>query len=86
MSIRDLIMVFCEKDGNQAGEVWRRLSDVYKNELQASCLTFKFPGSGQKEQPVITLQGALKLVMYLPGGMAPEFLLKACEIIARVIN
>ena len=33
MSIRDIIMSVCEKDNNQAGEVWRRLSDEYKNEL-----------------------------------------------------
>ena len=35
LSIRDLIMVMCGKDGNQAAEIWRRLSDFKKEEVKA---------------------------------------------------
>jgi len=83
LSVRDLIMVLCDKDVNQAGEVWRRLDDDRKSELQASCLTFKFSGRGQQEQPVITFQGAMKLMMALPGENAKKLRTKAAEILTR---
>ena len=67
LSVRDLIMHMCCKDNNQAGEVWRRLSDEKKLELNDFCKTFQFPGSGQSKQPVITFPGAIRLAMFLPG-------------------
>jgi len=67
ISIRDLIMLVCEKDRNQAGEVW-------KAEVQD--LNHKFPGSGQKVQPVITFPGSIKLMMWLPGETARGFCTK----------
>jgi len=70
MSVRDIIMVVCKKDNNMAGEVWRNTSDKQKEELQDFLLNFQFPGQGQRVQPVITLEGALKLIMWLPGNMA----------------
>ena len=41
---------------------------------------FQFPGQGQREQPVITLEGALKLITWLPGNMAKDYRSKACGI------
>jgi hypothetical protein len=67
-SIRDLIMAVCKKDNNQAAELWRR-SDV-RTELEPHCASFKFPGRGQTEQPVIQVQGAVKLLATLPGDNA----------------
>jgi len=67
MSVRDIIMVVCKKDNNMVGEVWRNTSDKQKEELQDSILNFQFPSQGQRVQPVITLEGALKLIMWLPG-------------------
>ena len=83
LSIRDIIMVVCGKDNNDAGQIWRRLPEMYKNEVQDWILKFQFPGRGQSSQPVITLQGALKLIMWLPGDMAKEFRGHACDILAR---
>ena len=83
LSIRDLIMVVCEKDNNDAGQIWRRLPDDKKIELQSLCLNFKFPGRGQSEQPVITFPGAIKVMMWLPGENARKFCSKAAEIITR---
>ena len=67
MSICNIIMVVCKKDNNMAGEIWRKTSDKQKEELQDSILNFQFPSQGQRVQPVITLEGALKLIMWLPG-------------------
>jgi hypothetical protein len=83
LSIRDLIMVMCGKDGNQAGEIWRRLSDSRKEEVKAFCFNLKFKGSGQKEQTAIQFQGALKLLMWLPGERAKSFRSQAAEILTR---
>jgi hypothetical protein len=83
LSIRDLIMVVCEKDGNHAQEVWRRLPDDKKSEVHAFCVNFRFPGRGQSEQPVITFPGAIKIMMWLPGDNAKKFRTKAAEIITR---
>ena len=72
LSIRDLIMHLCDKDGNDSGQIWRRLQEDKKNEVQTNCLNFKFPGRGQSEQPVITFPGAIKLSMFLPGENAKK--------------
>ena len=63
-------MHLCDKTVNDAGAVWRNLSDSKKNELQHFLLNFKFPGRGQQDQPVITFPGAIKLLMFLPGEKA----------------
>ena len=83
LSIRDLIMVMCVKNGNDAGQIWRRIPESNKNELQAICLTFKFKGRGQQDQTVIQFQGALKLLMWLPGEKAKSFRSQAAEILTR---
>jgi len=83
LSIRDLIMVMCVKNGNDAGQIWRRIPESNKNELQAICLTFKFKGRGQQDQTLIQFQGALKLLMWLPGEKAKSFRSQAAEILTR---
>ena len=72
LSIRDFIMHMCDKDNNHAAEIWRRLPEDKKNELNAFCVNYKFPGRGQQEQPVITFPGAIKLAMFLPGEKAKK--------------
>ena len=85
MSVRDIIMVVCGKDNNDAGRMWRNLPETYKTEVQQFLLNFKFEGRGQSEQPVITLQGAIKLIMWLPGNMAKDFRSQACDILTRYL-
>jgi hypothetical protein len=72
LSIRDIIMCVCGKDNKRASEVWDRLSIDKKQEVSAFCGSYKFPGPGQSEQPVITFPGALKLIMFLPGETAKQ--------------
>ena len=70
MSVRDIVMCVCGKDNNQAGQVWRNLSIDVKNELRDFIDKFQFPGRGQSVQPVVALEGAIKLIMVLPGQRA----------------
>jgi hypothetical protein len=72
LSTRDFIMHMCKKDNNHAAEIWRRLPDDVKSELDAYCTKFQFKGRGQAEQPVITFPGAIKLAMFLPGESAKK--------------
>jgi hypothetical protein len=83
LSIRDMIMCVCGKNQNDAGEVWRKLSDDKKGEVQDFVLNFQFPGKGQSEQPVITFVGALKLVMFLPGEAAKKHRSAMADILRR---
>ena len=70
LSIRDLIMHVCEKDGDHAGQTWRNIPEYTKKGLDDFITNFKFPGRGQQEQPVITFPGAIDLIIALPGENA----------------
>jgi hypothetical protein len=85
ISIRDLIMITCVKNNNEACEVWRRLPlDLKKELLDGKMLEkFQFIGRGNKKQPVITFQGAIKLMMCLPGSNARSVRSATAHILAR---
>jgi hypothetical protein len=76
-------MVMCGKNNNDSAKVWARIPDSLKTEVQSSRRNFKFPGRGQSEQPVIQFQGAIKLLMWLPGEQAKVFRSKAADILTR---
>jgi len=86
MSIRDLIMVFCETDNNYAGQIWRRMSDGQKSEVSEDLFKYQFSGAGQKNQDVITLKGALKLIMWLPSKAAASRRSVMADIISRYLT
>jgi hypothetical protein len=83
MSVHDIIMCACGKDNDQAGKVWRDLSFELKNGLRRFLSRFQFLGHGQSAQPVITFQGALKLIMLLPGKNARSTRSKINTIVQR---
>ena len=85
MSIRDIIMVVCSKKKKDACDTWADLPETYKNELSEFLREFQFKGRGEMLRPVITLQGALKLIMWLPGNMAKDFRSQACDILTRYL-
>ena len=83
MSIRDIIMVVTSKDANHSAQTWRESPESFKNEVNQSVVYFQFPGRGQSVQPVITFEGALKLVMWLPGDGAKDYRSAFCDILKR---
>ena len=84
LSVRDLISVICGKTNKEASQTWiRDIDNEQKAELSSFCGNFQFPGRGQSEQPVIQFQGAIKLLMWLPGEQAKQFRSKASDIITR---
>ena len=86
LSIRDIIMHVCEKDGNQACAVWRTLAESKKHELEQFISVYQFPGARQSEQPVITFSGSIKLVMILPGERAKRYKWIFADIISRYLD
>ena len=86
MSVRDIIMVVCKKDAHTAANTWLNIGEDKKEEVARYLCNFQFPGQGQRVQPVITLEGALKLIMWLPGDMAKDYRSKACGILTRFLG
>jgi len=86
ISIRDLIMAYCDVLSHYACKIWRtRLSYECKEAVRPFCSQWKFHGCNEKIQDVITLQGALKLLAWLPGDSAKNFRNKADDILIRYI-
>jgi len=56
-------------------EFARLISDEseYKDEVVALCHYLKFPGSGQRETPCMSIRGLQRLLMILGGKVATEF-------------
>ena len=83
LSVRDIIMVMCGQTADRATKTWRNLSDKRKEEVRQILTNLKFKGTGQKEQPVIQFQGAIKMMMWLPGEQAKQFRSQASAILTR---
>ena len=65
--------------------VWKRLSAEYP-EVPAFCRNFQFPGQGQKEIPVATLQVFAEILVILPGKVAAKVREQAVSTLIRAMN
>jgi hypothetical protein len=70
----DLVMVVTGNDRNNAGEVIRRTPEMLER---------SFPGRGKGRTKLVTFQGAIELVMVLPGKVAKETRAQFAGIIQR---
>jgi hypothetical protein len=66
--------------------VWYELEKKYKNEVALFSGHFKFKGPGQKDTPVINVQGMVKLLFWLPGETAKQFRSKSAETMIRYLG
>ena len=76
-------MHVCSLSTIRANEKWRLMSDEIKNEVAEFIGNFKFPGKGNKVEPVITFKGALKLVMMVSGEKAALYRSAMVKILSR---
>ena len=83
LSIRDVIMHFGNQTVKAANKTWERLSPDKKKEVETNCRHFQFPGQGKKPEPVITFQGAIKLVMWIGGENAKKYRSAMTSILTR---
>jgi hypothetical protein len=79
----DVVKIATGKSTDSAGLLIRRLSDEVRSEVRSECSNLKFKGPGQKETILITFQGAMKLLMALPGINAREIRTKFSEKLQR---
>ena len=71
---------------NDASDTWQDIPNEKKKEVTEFLRDFQFPSQGQRVQPVITLEGALKLIMWLPGELAKDYRSRACCILTRFLG
>jgi len=83
LSVRDFIMVVCSQNNKRASATWINLSEDKKNEVSQFLRNWKFSGPREKEQPVITFDGALTLMNWLPGENAKKWRGKTTQILKR---
>jgi len=71
MGVRDIIaMVRNKKEAlskADANRIWRTMDDDFKESLREFMSEYKFPGQGETLQPVITLDGAMRLIAEIPS-------------------
>lgn len=81
-NLQPKLKIKTQKDANRK---WERLSEDQKKELEEDIQYFKFPGQGQTMTPVITIEGAMKLIMMLPGKQAKAMRVQAADILTRYV-
>ena len=77
----DLVMVVTGKNTNDAAETLREIKpEIFDKE---KLLIKKLPGNGRWPVRLLTFDHALELIMVLPGKVAKEFRVQACDILKR---
>ena len=66
-------------------DVWSRLQESH-SEVLVKCENFQFPGRGQRETPVATLQVFLEILVILPGRFANTVREQAVTTLIRAMN
>lgn len=84
LSIRDLVMHVCKKNGNTASNTWKRLPN--RSEFKNSIQMYQFAGQGQWKQPVISIEGAIRLIMILPGEEAKKCRSSVASVLSRYLE
>lgn len=77
-SVYDFATKMCkyQDKGNTARKEFSRLTQdgcEYQQEVASLCRYLKFPGSGQRETPCMTIRGLQRYLMILGGKVAAEF-------------
>ena len=72
-------------DSNNASHIHSRLQEQFP-EVQSGSTNFKFPGRGQRETPITTVQGAVTIVMLLPGRAAAHVRKQAASTLVRYLG
>lgn len=83
ISVFDVISVYSGSKNYRRS--WADISKSHPEVVRFSD-TFKFPGRGQQQTPVMDLKGILKLVMVLPGKRAATTREKFANVLVRYIG
>ena len=82
ISVFDFIRVV----GNQKNykDAWKRILENHENEIVAFCDYSQFGKT--KKTPVISVQGMVKLLFWIPGETAKQFRSKSAEVMIRYLG
>jgi len=83
LSIFDIIHAVCGKKGHYAVSEWHRKKKKFS---EFDIAMHQFPGPGQRLTPVVAMEGATELIMYLPGPTAEIFRSSMAKIISRYLT
>ena len=85
LCVRDIIMAACNKSSQAAGKAWKDLFAKHGEEIRAFMDEHRFPGRGQRVQPVIRMEGAIKMMAWLPSFslLLPDILQQQAEVLPR---
>ena len=87
MPRRDIIMAVCDKNANDASNVWTRdLTKDDKNELKLYMKYHQFQGPGFGETEVLSAEGCVLLIMMLPCKFAKSMRLNASNLVTCFIS
>jgi hypothetical protein len=67
-------------------QTWNNIQNIHENEVVQNLDYFQFKGQGQRKTPVISVQGMVKLLFWLPGEMAKKFRAKSAETMIRYLG
>jgi hypothetical protein len=92
-SVYDFISYVCGKEGTEARKYAQKtfknlleMGSEHQNEVSKLWRHLKFPGSGQRNTPCMTLRGLQRLLMILGGKVAAEYRAIAEGIFTRYIG
>ena len=73
ISAVDVIAAVHAKHRDYAGKVWRRLDEASKRVLQPFMVMGQFRGEGEREMPLLSLTGVLRMMTMLPGATGKQY-------------
>ena len=79
----DLVMAITGKNRNDAAHCLRELKCNLFN--RQNFIIRRMPGSGNSKTKCLTLEAAVRLIEVLPGDMAKQFRVQACDILKRYL-
>jgi hypothetical protein len=95
---RDVILVVCSAEYKEspngyhnaivnASKIWtQRISHTEREALLPYMKMYQFKGPGYSTSEVLTIEGAMMLLMVLPGKFAKSLRLKACKVLTRFLR
>lgn len=94
ISVVDVIMNVCftQDDGSLTSSARPNALTYYKRllsehqELNTSCVGFKFPGRGQQETPVAGRNGVLQILQLLRGKKAAKFRQSMASLLEKYLD
>ena len=85
ISVIDVAIALTGKSHHDAAQYFRRISEQYP-EVGTTCSHFRFKGRGQRDTPITTIHGVVKLVFLLPGRQAAHVRRQAAELFVRYLG